>query len=169
MWRLSFHDTMNTTTTPEGAVNVPRKPEDDLPRVVALSNRGDHEGEPRPEDPFVSMSPVDLRALAAAHRAAFGATEWPEEVLLNKPYLGSQEVIDSGKAFEDARDAATAAGVRVGAVQAEFLREFLLGPEATAQLHRPGTDWPALDHGHTDAIARACRAAWDTFRGSVGG
>lgn len=169
VWRLSFHDTMNTTTTPEGAVTVARKPEDELPRIVALSNRGDHEGEPREEDAFVSMPPSDLRTLAAAHRSAFGVKEGADDVQLNKPYLGSQEIIDSGEAFEGSRDEATAAGVRVGAVQAEFLREFLLGPDATAELHRPGTDWPAIDRKRTDAIAHSCRAAWDAFRTSIGG
>lgn len=163
VWRLSFHDTMNTTTTPQGAVDVPRKPEDELPQIVALSNRGDREGEPREDDPVVTMPPADIRALAAAHRHAFAAVE-ASDVLLNKPYLGSQEIIDSGRVFDERRDAAAAVGVRLGAVQAEFLREFLLGPAATAQLHRPGTDWPALDEARTDAIARSCRDAWEAFR-----
>lgn len=167
VWRLSFHDTMNTTTTPDGAVVVPRKPEDELPRIVALSNRGDRDGEPRDGDPFVTMAPEELRALAVAHRRAFGAAEGSDDVQLNKPYLGSQEIIDSGKAFADARPVTTAAGVRTGAVQAEFLREFLLGGAATDALHRAGTDWPDLDHGHVDRIARSCRAAWDDFRISV--
>lgn len=132
--RLSFHDTMNTTTTREGAVNVPRSEADRLPSVVALSNRGDADGELRDESDPPTMRPAALRELAAAHREGFEVEQHPDAVLLNKPYLGSQEILAAGVRFRGIADAAEAAGLQLDAVQAEFLREFLLGPEATAEL-----------------------------------
>lgn len=159
--RLSFHDTMNTTTTREGAVNVERDPADRLPRVVALSNRGDHAGNPRPEGP-VTMNPVRLRMLASAHREAF-AVERAEDVALNQPYLGSQEIIAAGERFARESDAAQA-GVHLDAVQAEFLREYLLGDAAVRVLHEPGTGWITEDPAHIDQVAHACRDAWDRYR-----
>ena len=42
---LSFHDTMNHTARPDGAICLERKPVDRLPNVVAISNRGDAHGE----------------------------------------------------------------------------------------------------------------------------
>lgn len=166
VWRLSFHDTMNTTTTVDGAVSVARAEADRLPNVVSLSNRGDHEGRPRAEDPVVTMATDDLQALARQHRSAFQVAH-ADEVQLNQPYLGSQEIIDSGARFDEVRAQANEAGVRLGAVQAEFLREYLLGERATAHLQQPGADWPDLDPLNTARIARACQAAWDGFRDSL--
>ena len=159
---LSFHDTMNTTTTRDGAVNVERAPADRLPAVVALSNRGDHEGNPRGENP-VTMAPADLRALADAHRAGF-AVDDAAAVALNQPYLGSQEIISAGAHFAELASRAAAAGVALAAVQAEFRREFLLGPTLTAELHEPGVGWPNADPDHVDEVARACKAGWDSYR-----
>ena len=161
--RLSFHDTMNTTTTRDGAVSVERAAADRLPRVVALSNRGDANGEERdPADP-PTMDPAALRALADAHRTGFEVSE-PSDVLLNQPYLGSEEILAAGTRFRELRSDAAAAGLRLGAVQAEFLREYLLGPAAAAELREPGTDWVAEDPAHIDAVAHACKRAWDAFR-----
>lgn len=161
--RLSFHDTMNTTTTKDGAVNVPREKRDRLPRIVALSNRGDHRGEERsPDDPIVMPAPL-LRRLAEAHRSGFAAVD-PTDVALNQPYLGSQEIIMAGARFRDAQSEAMRAGLTLAAVQAEFLREFLLGAAATAELHRPGTDWIREDPAHIDRIAHACKTSWDAYR-----
>ncbi|WEK62420.1 MAG: N-formylglutamate amidohydrolase [Candidatus Microbacterium colombiense] len=161
--RLSFHDTMNTTTTRDGAVNVPREEKDRLPGVVALSNRGDARGDERdPADP-PTMDPERARALAEAHRAGF-RVERPDDVALNKPYLGSQEILAAGRRFrESAADAADAA-LTVDAVQAEFLREYLLGEAAVDELHRPGTGWIAEDPAHVRDIAAACRRSWDLYR-----
>jgi len=161
--RLSFHDTMNTTTTKDGAVNVPRDEKDRLPDVVALSNRGDARGEERdPADP-PTMEPGRLRILAEAHRAGF-ATGVPTDVALNKPYLGSQEILAAGVRFRELADQAHAAGAHFDAVQAEFRREFLLGDAAVAELHEPGTDWITEDPVHVDDVAGACRSAWDLYR-----
>ena len=161
--RLSFHDTMNTTTTREGAVNVARAEADRLPAVVALSNRGDHDGEERDPSDRPTMDPAALRALAAAHRSGFAVTD-PDAVLLNQPYLGSEEIRAAGEKFGAMRAEADAAGLQLGAVQAEFLREFLLGSAAAAELQQPGTDWIEEDPAHIDAIAQACKRSWDEFR-----
>ena len=161
--RLSFHDTMNTTTTRDGAVDVPRAEKDRLPRVVALSNRGGERGEERdPADP-PTMDPARLRALAEAHRAGF-RVEAAGDVTLNRPYLGSQEIRSAGARFREVGDQARESGAELDAVQAEFLREFLLGDAATAQLHRPGSDWVSEDPERVDALAAACRRTWDLYR-----
>ncbi|CAH0162631.1 hypothetical protein SRABI76_01075 [Microbacterium oxydans] len=161
--RLSFHDTMNTTTTREGAVNVARAEQDRLPAVVALSNRGDTRGDERdPADP-PTMDPERARALADAHRAGF-RVERPDAVALNTPYLGSQEIIAAGRRFRELADAAEEAALTLDAVQAEFLREYLLGDAAVEALHRPGTDWITEDPEHVRAVAAACKRSWDIFR-----
>lgn len=164
--RLSFHDTMNTTTTRDGAVNVARAEADRLPPVVSLSNRGDAQGEARsdaaPGD-LPTMDPAALRALADAHREGFRVANH-DDVLLNKPYLGSEEIRAGGAHFHELGAKAAAAGLRLGAVQAEFLREYLLGDAAVAVLHEPGTEWIEEDPAHIDEIAHACKRAWDAFR-----
>lgn len=161
--RLSFHDTMNTTTTREGAVDVLRAPEDRLPAVVALSNRGDARGDQRdPADP-PTMDPERLRALADVHRAGF-RVEQPDAVALNTPYLGSQEIRAAGARFRELADPAAEAALELDAVQAEFLREYLLGADAVDELHRPGTDWIHEDPTHVREVATACRRAWDLYR-----
>lgn len=161
--RLSFHDTMNTTTTRDGAVNVERRPADRLPSVVALSNRGDAAGETREQSDPATMRPTAIRALADAHRAGFDVTD-PESVSLNTPYLGSQEILAAGAKFRGLAAETDAAGLLLDAVQAEFLREFLLGPAATEELHRPGTEWIHEDQDRVDMLARACKRSWDAYR-----
>lgn len=165
--RLSFHDTMNHTTTRDGAVNVEREPKDRLPNIVALSNRGDANGDERtPEDP-ATMAGERIRALAEAHRAGFQVLD-PADVALNQPYLGSQEIVAAGARFRAVADDAAAAGAILDAVQAEFLREFLLGAENAAELMLPGTDWVTEDAAHIDAVAHSCKAAWDAYRADRG-
>ncbi len=161
--RLSFHDTMNTTTTREGAVNVARAEADRLPQVVSLSNRGDANGDARDATDLPTMQPEALRRLAAAHRNGFAVAD-ADDVLLNKPYLGSQEIIAGRNRFDEIADAAASAGATFDAVQAEFLREFLLGAPAAAELQQPGTDWIVEDPDHIDEIAQACKRAWDEYR-----
>ncbi|QAV70935.1 hypothetical protein ESZ53_11065 [Salinibacterium sp. UTAS2018] len=159
---LSFHDTMNHTAARDGAVCVERAPKDRLPPIVALSNRGDNEGDLRGEEP-VTMAPAALRRLAEAHRTAFGARS-PSDVGLNVPYLGSQEIIDAAAHFEQVREDAETAGLSLSAVQAEFLREYLLGEKNTAIVMRPGTGWVVPDPEHVNRVAHACKAAWDSYR-----
>lgn len=165
---LSFHDTMNHTTTRDGAVNVLRAPADRLPGVVALSNRGDAQGNQR-GDEAITMDGAALRALADCHRTGFDVDR-PEDVALNTPYLGSQEIIAAGERFRNLTDStfmlvSGSGRVQLGAVQAEFLREYLLGPAATAELQQPGTGWPAEDTAWTATLARHCKASWDEYRG----
>lgn len=160
---LSFHDTMNTTTSLEGAVNVPRTPADELPQVVALSNRGDAHGELRdPADP-VTMDPQRVRALAEAHRSAFRVAD-PGDVALNQPYLGSEEILSAGRRFREEAERAAMSGATFDAVQGEFLREFLLGPANAAEIQQPGTTWPDPDPAHVDDLAHRMRDAWATYR-----
>lgn len=164
---LSFHDTMNFTTTRAGAVNVERQPEDRLPAVVSLSNRGNHDGEPRSSDPVVTMAADRIRLLADAHRAAFDVT-LTDDVQLNQPYLGSQEIISAGARFGELADDAERAGATLDAVQAEFLRELLLGAAGVTRISQPGADWPDPDPEHVDHIARSCMKAWATYRELLG-
>lgn len=164
--RLSFHDTMNTTATREGAVNVARAQKDRLPAVVALSNRGDNAGERRSDAPandHTTMNPLRLRLLAEAHRDGFDV-QHDDAVQLNQPYLGSQEIIAARDRFRAISDEADAADFAADAVQAEFLREFLLGPAASAELQQPGTEWVQEDAAHIDMIAHACKRSWDEYR-----
>ncbi|MDR2255901.1 MAG: N-formylglutamate amidohydrolase [Arthrobacter sp.] len=170
---LSFHDTMNTTTRPDGAVVVERAEADRLPAVVSLSNRGTAAGEPRGDAaPFdgVTMDPRRLRALASAFRDSFseGFGAAPQDVSLNQPYLGSQEIIEARDTVGIGRRTREA-GPLIDAVQAEFLREFLMGQAAVERLHSPGTTWPSTDEERVDAIARCCRAAWDAYRATLAG
>jgi hypothetical protein len=162
---LSLHDTMNHTARPDGAVAVERAPADRLPDLVALSNRGDAEGEPRGTEP-VTMHPALIRALADAHRSGFAVAD-SAQVQLNQPYLGSREITAYGARFRELADEAAAAGLTLGAVQAEFLREYLLGEEPAAALMQPGTDWPTVPSWWTDQIAAALHASWDAFRSAA--
>lgn len=170
VFTLSFHDTMNHTTTSDGAVNVERAEPDKLPAVAALSNRGDENGERRGEE-VITMDPEMLRVLADCHRAGFKTTD-PAAVTLNKPYLGSQEIVAAGTLFRSLTDstfrkAIGSSELAVGAVQAEFLREFLIGEAATKELLQPGTGWPNEDPAWTMKLAHACKASWDGFRTSL--
>lgn len=161
---LSFHDTMNHTTRRDGAVDVLRPETDRLPDVVALSNRGDHDGERRGDNP-VTMDPDLIRSLARSHRIGF-EVEDPAAVALNQPYLGSFEIITAGARFADLAIRAQAAGITLSAVQAEFRREFLLGERLAAYIMEPGVDWPAPDSERVDQLAHACKASWDHYRSS---
>ncbi|WP_137918553.1 N-formylglutamate amidohydrolase [Hydrogenophaga sp. 2FB] len=125
---VSLHDTMNTKMRADGAIVVERPEADRLPAWVNLGNRGNERG----EGEEVSLPAAYLRRLAAAWGQALGAA--PGEISLNQPYKGAQETLYWGKALSGQPNS--------GAVQAEFRREALLGPEATACLQRPGADWP---------------------------
>ena len=90
---------------------------------------------------------------------------------LNAPYHGASEVQAIGRSL---RGLATRAAIRhrsggvlqlaVGAYQAEHLRETLMGPQAVAQIQRPGTDWPEPDAALIDALAQKFKASRDLLR-----
>lgn len=155
---------MNHTTRRDGAVNVERPEADRLPDVVALSNRGDHDGNRRGDNP-VTMDPELIRTLAVSHRKGFQVDD-PDAVALNQPYLGSFEIIRAGARFAELSARAAEAGITLSAVQAEFKREFLLGDELAAYIMEPGVDWPTPDAERVDQLAHACKASWDHYRNS---
>jgi hypothetical protein len=159
---LSFHDTMDATAAPDGAIAGERDPVARMPRVLALSNRGDPHGERRGREP-VTMWPALLRRLGDAHRNAFDAPG-ADDVVLNRPFFGSHEVTRFGEACRELGDGMSGPGFVFGAVQAEFRREYLLGESAAAHLAEPGTDWPEVDPAWVDEVAGRLRAAWDEFR-----
>ena len=175
---LSIHDTMNHTARPDGAVCLERQPVDRLPQLVALSNRGDAQGEVRAgthtglREPIdvPSMEPAMLRSIGAAYRHAFDA--WAaDDVAFNRPYIGGHETQTVGPRLQQLAPRAVvrtddepARALRFGAWQNEFLREFLLGPGATDELMRPGTHWPVVPDDHVDRIAHGLQAAHDRVR-----
>ncbi len=143
---VSLHDTMNTKMRADGAIVVERPAADRLPAWVNLGNRGDVQG----EGDAVSLPAARLRQLAAAWTRALGAARG--EISLNHPYKGAQETLYWGQAL--------AGQPGSGAVQAEFRREALLGPEATAHLQQPGGDWPTGLEEHLAGIeGRLARAS----------
>lgn len=159
---LAFHDTMNRTTTRDGAIDVEREPADRLPQLVALSNRGDSDGEPRGASP-VTMDPGLIRMLADAHRRGFDVVD-PGAVALNQPYLGSYEIIAAGRRFDELADEADEANLTLSSMQAEFRREYLLGEANTRTLMQPGTGWITPDAAHVDRVAHACKRSWAAYR-----
>ena len=162
---LSFHDTMNATTAPDGAIAGERERAARMPGVLALSNRGDPQGQARGREP-VTFWPALLRRLADAHRTAFDAPA-AGDVVLNRPFVGGSEVTRFGAACRELTEGMTEPGFVFGAVQAEFRREYLLGEPAAAHLATPGTDWPEPDPERVDAVAHRLRAAWDAFRDAL--
>jgi hypothetical protein len=175
---LSIHDTMNHTARPDGAVCLERAPVDRLPNVVALSNRGDAEGELivrdvtglRGKSQVPTMEPARLRSISNAYRVAFDARE-PGDVELNRPYLGGHETTTLGSKLRQLAplavvrsDGSPSRSLRFGAWQNEFLREFLLGPDATAAMMQPGNDWPAIPDERAEWIGRTLKSAHDLVR-----
>jgi hypothetical protein len=172
---MSLHDTMNLTARPDGAVCVERQPVDRLPNVVALSNHGGPDatvraGEsPLSDDDVLSLDPTTMRAIANAYRWAFDAYG-PDDVAFNRPYLGGFETrhIAPWLRSRAANAVVSCDGVPVsltlGAWQNEFLREFLLGPEAAAHLGTPGEDWVMPPDDRVDWLAERLQAAHDRVR-----
>jgi len=74
------------------------------------------------------------------------AAEAPQALALNRPYKGAFETTFFGERLRGRHP-------QTGAVQLEFLRETLIGPATTRQLHQPGIDWPALDEAWLAPIA----------------
>ena len=158
---ISLHDTMNTKMRPDGAIVVERPESDRLPRWVNFGNKGDAQGEAE-ADPL-TIGAAEMRRIARAWADAFGLDEARRatEITLNRPYKGAFESVHYGARLSALGEPS------VGAVQAEFLRETLLGPAATAHLHQPGEDWPAVDAPHIGRIATALAVAGAELRQSA--
>lgn len=170
---LSIHDTMNHTARPDGAICLERKPEDRLPNVVALSNRGDLDGELSADPAAMLRDPVEvptmrperLRTIARAYRQVFDAWD-PDDVHFNRPYRGGYETQRVGPRLRELEQRAvvrTGDGplrrLYLGAWQNEFLREFLLGPDAAHALMQPGLDWTYPPEDRVDWLAHRLRDA----------
>ena len=173
---LSLHDTMNHTAQPDGAICVERKPEDRLPQVVALSNRGDANGEYRAgttiraEIDVPTMRPARMRAIGQAYRTVFDA-HGPDDVAYNRPYLGGYETQLAGPMLRDLEprcvvrtDDGPPRALRLGAWQNEFLREFLLGDDAVNHLRQPGVDWVMPPDDRVQWLAARLRDAHTLVR-----
>ena len=175
---LSLHDTMNHTARPDGAICLEREVVDRLPAVVAMSNRGDSNGDViasdqptlRSADGVPTMDPIHLRAIGNAYRIAFDA--WgADDVAYNRPYIGGYETTKAGpmlRAIEPLAVVRPKGGqprrLRLGAWQNEFLREFLLGPESAGALMQPGNDWAPPPTERVDWLAERLRHAHDLLR-----
>ena len=175
---LSIHDTMNHTARPDGAIRLERKPADRLPQVMALSNRGGPDAAVRPSADGTLIDEIDVlsldapttRAIAQCYRWAFDA--WgDDDVAFNRPYFGGYETSEAGPRLRGLAERAvttSAAGTPVrlhlGAWQNEFLREFLLGPEASAALMEPGGEWVTVPEDRVDWLAERLKAAHDRYR-----
>lgn len=178
MFVLSLHDTMNHTARSDGAICLERPPADRLPALVAMSNRGGPDGSVRAsatgalidDDALPSMDAPTLQALARAYRWSFDAHE-PGDVAFNRPYLGGHETTIAGPWLRQRAQRAVgsgpdgvAIGLHLGAWQNEFLREFLLGPDAVAHLSEPGGDWVLPPDDRIEWLAERLRAAHDHYR-----
>ena len=175
---LSIHDTMNHTAQPDGALCVERKPEDRLPNIVALSNRGDATADiavtdvASTRDPIEvpTMDPSRVRTIAHAYRVAFDA--WAaDDVAFNRPYRGGYETQRAGPRLREIEPRAVVRTsddpprqLRLGAWQNEFLREFLLGDAVANTLMQPGTEWVSPPGERIDWLADRLRAAHDLVR-----
>jgi len=174
---MSLHDTMNHTARLNGAVNVERQPADRLPNVVALSNHGAADASARAstsgsllgDEDVLSLDAATMRAIAAGYRWAFDA-DGPDDVAFNRPYLGGFETRHIAPWLRARATNALVSNdgvpvaLHLGAWQNEFLREFLLGPDATAHLSSPGDDWVMPPDDRVDWLAERLRAAHDRVR-----
>lgn len=175
---LSIHDTMNHTARPDGAICVERPIADRLPQLVALSNRGDARGELtvsgdgqlRDNLTVPSMEPALLRSIGAAYGHAFDM-KGADDVGFNRPYLGGYETQCAAPRLRQLvpyavvrPDGGPARGLRLGAWQNEFLREFLLGEDAAAAMMAPGVNWVGVPPARVEWMAERLKAAHDLVR-----
>ena len=117
------------------------------------------------------MRPDRLRTIGRAYQMAFDA--WgPDDVAFNRPYIGGHETATFGprlRGIEPLAVVRTSEGItrrlHLGVWQNEFLREFLLGPDAAAHLAQPGTDWVLPPDDRVDWLAARLRHAHDLVRG----
>jgi hypothetical protein len=116
------------------------------------------------------MRPQRLRTIGHSYRTAFDAWD-PDDVAYNRPYVGGHETVTIGPRLRALEPCAVvratgevARHLRLGVWQNEFLREFLLGPDSTAQLQQPGTDWAFPPDDRADWLAGRLRHAHDLVR-----
>jgi hypothetical protein len=116
------------------------------------------------------MRPRHVRAIANAYRMAFDAWD-SNDVALNRPYIGGHETTTAGpmlRALEPRAVVRPMGGrprhIRFGAFQNEFLREFLLGPDASGHLMQPGLDWVYPPDERVRWLAGRLRHAHDLVR-----
>jgi hypothetical protein len=114
----------------------------DQPAILALANRGDRAGNPRPHDPVVTMDPERLRLLADSHRAGF-AVRSHDEVALNHPYREDAEIVEAAERFGRGPDA-------IDAVRLDLSRQLPMDADAI------------------DELARRLRRSWLHYRTTVG-
>ena len=161
--RLAIRDSMHVALGADGAIASGTEADHEIPSVIALSIGGDAaNGEPSPR----TMRPEQMERLADAYRAEFEVPE-PDAVRVNPADSDLGEIAGAAARFAAAQAEAEHAGLALAAVHAEFSREYLIGPEAVAQLAAPGTDWVDEDRERIDIIAYACKRAWDAFRAGV--
>ncbi|HWS06090.1 MAG TPA: N-formylglutamate amidohydrolase [Burkholderiaceae bacterium] len=146
---VGLHDTMNTKMRADGALVLERPVADRLPALVNFGNKGDASGEFVSDS--LSLDAAAMRRVAGAWADGFklDATAQATAITLNHPYAGGYEIGHYGAIL------AASQRPHVGAFQVEFLREALLGPAATAHLHLPGGDWPAVDEAHLKGVVSA--------------
>ena len=172
---MSMHDTMNHTARPDGAICLERQPEDRLPAVVALSNHGDASGELAASDDRDAArrrpgcrrcDPIGCGPSAAPTR--WRSTPWgPDDVAFNRPYMGGHETRTIGPKTAEpsnrspwcARRGGVTRRLHFGVWQNEFLREFLLGPEAAAA---PGAARHRLGVARPTTASTGSPADYDT-------
>ncbi|MCD9152918.1 hypothetical protein [Aeromicrobium duanguangcaii] len=110
----------------------------DEPAVLTLGNGGDHAGDPRPLDPFITMDPERLRLLADSHRAGFGVRSHGE-IALNRSRSECEETVGTARDFD-----------HVDAVRADLSRAHL-------------TDIETIEE-----VARRLRRSWLHYRTTAG-
>ena len=170
---------MNHTARPDGALCVERPPADRLPNVVALSNRGDAAGEVRgrrravaARDPTTCPPWTRPGCGRSARRTASPSTPTsPTTSPSTAPTSAATRPRSIGPRLRSLEplavvrpDDAAPRRLRFGAWQNEFLREFLLGPESTAELMQPGTGWTTPPAERVEWLAERLRHAHDLVR-----
>jgi hypothetical protein len=95
----------------------------------------------------------------------------PDDIAFNRPYKGGYETRWLGPKLRSLEPLAVVRPldgvtrqIRFGVWQNEFLREFLLGPEAAAVLAEPGTDWVLPPEDRVAWLAGRLRHAHDLVR-----
>lgn len=157
---FSLHDTMNTKMHPSGAIVVERPPSDRLPHIANLGNRGDVNGESSDPADLVTISGAHLRQLADQWAQALNIApeQFASSLTLNQPYKGAYETVFFGQRLAHYQQHGS------GAIQVEFLREYLMGPEQLAALQRPGSHWPDANLQVLTRLATALAQAGDCLR-----